>query len=89
MTEYIMRATILYQEVWGAGDYHWCFEKDKSTYIPKENACKRKVKNIDTGVIYDSLEEARKSTYLKSSSSVRDCCVGKKLTAAGYHWEYV
>ena len=49
---------------------------------------KRKVKCIETNVIYNSTLEAAKAIGHKESSSIRACCNGKYDTAGGYHWEY-
>ena len=47
-----------------------------------------KVINLDTGVIFDSIKDAAKSTKLKNYTSISDCCKGKQKTAGGYHWAY-
>ena len=49
---------------------------------------KRKVKCIETGIIYDSSVDAAKAMGLKSESSIRKCCVNPKKIGAGYHWEW-
>lgn len=48
----------------------------------------RKVKCIETGIIYDSIKEAAKAVGLKAHCAISDCCNGKQRTAGGYHWEY-
>ena len=48
----------------------------------------KKVKCIETGIIYSSLTEA--SLKLKiDCSSIGKCCKGLRKTAGGFHWEYV
>lgn len=47
----------------------------------------RKVICIDTGVIYDSLEEAAKEVDV-SKGAISACCLGKSKTSAGMQWEY-
>ena len=47
-----------------------------------------KVRNVDTGVIYNSLTEAAISCNGRKSD-ICTCCNGKKKTAFGYRWEYV
>ena len=50
---------------------------------------KRKVMNLDTGVIYSSLAEAGKSCGLKSGDAIAYCCKGKLKTAGGYRWKFL
>lgn len=47
----------------------------------------RKVINIDTGKIYDSIKKASIDTDI-FSSSICNCCKGKQKTAGRYHWQY-
>lgn len=51
----------------------------------RENHCK-KVKCVETGIIYESATLAAKDVGLKSSSSISDCLHGKQKTAKGFHW---
>lgn len=47
-----------------------------------------KVKNLDTGEVFNSLKDAAEFCNLSSSTSISDCCRGKQKTAGGFHWEY-
>lgn len=49
---------------------------------------RKKVINIDTGEIFDSLNEAEKKAGV-TEQSIRLCCTGKLKTAAGCHWKYI
>lgn len=49
----------------------------------------KKVRCIETGIIYDSIKAAANSVGLKRSTSIRVSCQKKGATGAGYHWEYV
>lgn len=46
------------------------------------------VKCIETGIIYQSANEASIHTGA-NSNSIRRVCNGKKKTTKGFHWEYV
>lgn len=48
---------------------------------------KKKVVNIDTNEIFDSVKEASKSVGL-TPAAIGNCCSGKRKTAGGYHWKY-
>lgn len=47
-----------------------------------------KVRNLDTGEVFNSLKDAAEFCNLKSSQTISDCCKGKLKSAGGYHWEY-
>lgn len=50
---------------------------------------KRKVINLDTGEVFESVMEASKKTGLSSHSHISNCCRGRQKTAGGFHWAYV
>lgn len=56
----------------------------------KEAGLKRRKKiiNIDTGEIYNSVSEVEAKTGI-SVQCIGLCCRGKLKTAGGYHWKYV
>lgn len=47
----------------------------------------KKVRNIDTGEIFDSVNEAAEK-YQCTASSITNCCKGRIKTCKGYRWEY-
>ena len=49
----------------------------------------KKVRNIDTGEVFDSISEAELKTSGKKGTSIIACCKGIHKTAYGFHWEYV
>lgn len=49
----------------------------------------RKVRCIDTGVIYPSIRDAAKAIGYKYQCEIRKACRGVRNRAAGYKWEYV
>lgn len=78
--------------------YHWAFVNDTSTVKQLQaiflNADRlppqaKKVKCIETGIVYNCLNDAAKDTALKDGNSIGSCCLGKRKTAGGYHWEYL
>ena len=75
----------------------WCTHKQNINYGSRnkkislalknnQNSAKR-VQNIDTLNIYDSLTKAEKETGI-SSSQICLCCKFKAKTAGGYRWRY-
>lgn len=48
----------------------------------------KKVRCIETNIIYSGLPEASKETGC-ATSSISLCCNGKREKSKGYHWEYV
>lgn len=76
----------------------WCTHKQNINYGSRnkkvslalknnQNSAKR-VQNIDTLKIYDSLTKAEKETGI-DLSQISLCCKNKAKTAGGYHWRYV
>lgn len=48
----------------------------------------KKVKCIETGIIYCSTREAERQTGCPHTH-ISDCAKGKQETCKGYHWEYI
>ena len=53
----------------------------------RQKRCK-KVRCIETGVIYENISDAARQTGIYRES-IGKCCNGKRKTAGGYHWEYI
>lgn len=53
------------------------------------NPSARKVRNIDTGEVFETMKSAYESCGLKSHSGIYQACKYKSKTAGGYRWEYV
>ena len=49
---------------------------------------KKRVLQIETGVVFESITEAATAVGLKQSSGIVSCCTGKREKAGGYHWRY-
>lgn len=43
------------------------------------------VRCIETAIVYPSIREARRKT---GAANIFYCCIGKRRTSNGYHWEY-
>lgn len=71
-----------------------CQSKTLNKYIPNlkkwgttgRSPSGRKIKCLDTGEIFKSIQDANK-TY--EVTTIGDCCRGRQKTAAGYKWQYV
>lgn len=48
---------------------------------------KRRVKNVETNEVYESIADASRKTNI-SSMCISMCCNGKRNTAGGYHWKF-
>ena len=53
----------------------------------RETHCK-KVRCVETHIVYGSLKEAAVAVKLKTPNNIGCCCRGERKTAGGYHWEY-
>ena len=53
------------------------------------NARKRKVRCIETGIIYESASEAARKVPKTNQSKICMVCRGQRNTCGGLHWEYV
>lgn len=54
----------------------------------KKPGKKKRVKNVDTGEIFESVKAAAEKNFI-TDTSIAKCCRGEKKSAAGYKWEYV
>lgn len=50
---------------------------------------RKKIKCVETGVIYESFTNAAIEYKMKNLSSISACINNPRRTAYGYHWEYV
>lgn len=77
---------------------HFCYVTTDKQKPSKETAyrkvadpqpgIKKKVKCLETGALYDSMNLASKATGIQRKSITR-ACEDQKRTAGKYHWEYV
>ncbi len=51
-------------------------------------ASKKKVLCIETGIVYDSIQQAAQSVG-RGRESIRNCCSGKTDHCAGFHWRFI
>jgi group I intron endonuclease len=54
-----------------------------------KNPAARKVRCIETNVVFDTIRDAGKWLDMKGSSNISSVCAGRLKTYGGYHWEYV
>lgn len=59
----------------------------RQTNVHESNRSKR-VKCVETGTIYNSTRQAEVETGV-NHGNISQCCLGKRKTAGGYHWEFV
>ena len=52
-------------------------------------ASRKKVKCIETNIVYNSAKEAALACGSKGGAHIGQVCNGKRLTAFGYHWEWI
>lgn len=67
--------------------YEWCYiDKDKiSRYRKKSGKSHRRIVNIDTCEVYETMTEAILKTGIQNISA---CCRGLREKAGGYRWKY-
>ena len=83
-----------------AGGYHWeyiedlkdvkkiIFSEERIKSMQKNSTCKKAVKCIETGEVYESIKEAGRVSGI-DWNNISQCCRGVRDTAKGFHWEYV
>ncbi len=81
-----------------AGGYHWRYTCDseeawnnkRKSYIDlNKSTIRKRVKCVETNIVYESGYAASIAMGRKSAPSIYDCCRGRRKTAYGFHWEYV
>lgn len=74
------------------GDKHWNYGNKWDEETINQNRLsqpnRKRVRCIETDIIYDSINQASKSTGI-NYTSLKDCVSGKQKTAGGYHWEVI
>ena len=76
-----------------AAGFYWCFKKDLENFeIPPETPVSvygaKKVKCVETGIIYESVRGASRALNI-GYTSIFDALAGRNPRGGGYHWEYV
>lgn len=71
-----------------AGGFRWAFSEQPSENKREAKPLGKRVVNIDTGIIYDTIKKAAEATET-TITSISKVCHGKGLTAAGYHWKFI
>lgn len=79
---------VLHKEIL-LGGYHWKYADDsKEADITQGKVLHRSVKCIETGIIYESLADAKRAIGA-SQSQILEACKKTNRTAGGYHWEAI
>lgn len=70
----------------------WCTIKENAVhafrFLGLQANNKRKVRCIETGIVYPSILDAEKQTGISNGCIVR-CCKGQLKSVRNTHWEYV
>lgn len=70
------------------GGYHWQFIQKEHKKLPKQNIARRRVRCIDTGIVFNTITEAYEITGI-DKTSISHACNGRVSVAGGYSWEFV
>ena len=60
---------------------------DKYSSLFKE--LKTMKENLDTGMVFNSVNGAGKYYGKEKNHHINECCQGKRRTALGYRWQYM
>lgn len=66
----------------------WTTPKENSNYGTRNERISRKVRCIETGVVYSGLRQAERETGIDHSQIAKNCR-GKSKSCKGLHFEYV
>ena len=68
----------------------WVTHKQNINHGTRNERISKKVKCVETGIVYESTYEVERKLGL-DHSHISGCCKGKKnyKTCGGYHWKYV
>lgn len=66
----------------------WCDSKYNNNYGTAFDTKKKKVKCIETNIIYESTSEAARKTGL-SQQNISAVCNHKRQTTGGFHWQFI
>ena len=58
-------------------------------YVGDNHWNSKKIINLDTGEIYNSIGLVAKELNIKNGSHIVDVCKGKRKIAYGFHWKYL
>jgi group I intron endonuclease len=74
-----------------AGGYHWDYVEDYNDDKEYNSPIKklRRVRCLETGMEFESLDEAARSIGVARGSKIGDVCRKKRKKAHGYTWEYI
>jgi group I intron endonuclease len=64
-------------------------EAKLNKHIGEKHWKSKKIKNLDTGKIYDSIGLASRDLNIANGTHIVEVCKGKRKTAHGFHWAYL
>ena len=71
----------------------WCTQSYNNSYgnrcLKVKTKIAKKVRCIETGIIYDSIKDVYKAFNKKYQGGISTCCNNKAKTTLGYHWEFI
>lgn len=77
-----------------ACNLRWVSAKENTNHgtrnerISKNQPTKRKVRNITTNTVYDSIADAERDTGIAHQNIIK-VCQGTRKTTGGFRWEYI
>lgn len=80
------------KEYWKTHNRKWSEESLNKLRLAKSganNPLSKKVMCIETGEVFDCLQQATDSVGLASKHSIRVACKNPNRTAKGFHWKYI
>ena len=82
-------ASIETKEIWHKQRAGRKLSKEWKDKISENSAQAKKVKCIETGIIYNSCVLAAKDNNIKTARNIGDVCNGKHKTCGGLHWKFI
>lgn len=64
-------------------------KENHADFNGKNNPVARRVINIDTGKVFDTIREASKYYNIKCQGNISEACRGKRNKVGGYNWKYI
>ena len=68
--------------------FYNCNHTEKTKELMRALKPTKKVKCVETSVVYISTREAERETHISHSDIIK-CCKGTKNTAGKFHWQYL
>lgn len=82
---YVNREHLWYQVQFESG-YREVYKLPESSFVPQNGTAKR-VRCVETGVVYPSMRAAGKAVGC-ASSTIYEACMARHKTAKDFHWKF-